>query len=726
MSGLSLSFVILTLVGAQAYTVSWTSENLVPNPGFEGGATLRELNWATIAGTGAKSECVVECGAGRAETQAIRLGATEGDFELRSSQIVLPQGAERVSFSVYVKTVNSSHVYVALRWYRDKSAIKTSRGKPVSGDRDWTLLSMESKAPRQATSFQCVVCADRHSGVTFVDDACARAQIEGLPPLDILCNQVGYDPLSPVKVLVQSRLDTATEGVFRVLDAHGVTVREGELSGLGSIPVWERYYALADAGTLPSGDGYRVMVNMAGLSGTSYPFSVAPGILQRKTLGPAAGFYYYQRCGCEVPGWHAPCHMDDGRMPDGSHRDLTGGWHDAGDYNKYNGSGFTALSVYALAYAHERAGQVMDEYSESHGLPSALQEAAWGGDWLLKMQDQETGRLWGRVYAGRVNTALYWGPPENETDNVAGTADDRPVIGAPAEGNHGSQIAAMALARLGRLTGDGRYLEAAGRLYHAVDDSEVKDANAVATALIACLELEKARSSPEYAARAKEWAKRLLDCQIVSGTYAGGFAASPRGTVPVMSATNLGWPAAALSLYGAEHGDDLGIRHALRAYLRFSERLADNPFEISRLIQDGQPVFFQSVPKGVHHVAQNTMYLMQAWALACAARFLGDEAFRALAARHVDWVLGRNPFGLCMVEGQGSFNPPMYHHRYNSIPGHPRGAVPGAVCNGIARLQPAPDKPWFDMRTDISRPAFETTEPWLPHNATYLLALSTL
>jgi hypothetical protein len=271
------------------------------------------------------------------------------------------------------------------------------------------------------------------------------------------------------------------------------------------------------------------------------------------------------------------------------------------------------------------------------------------------------------------------------------------------------------------LTKKDKYIKAAERLHHAITEDERK--GELPFAVIACLELEKALGSAEYGAQAKAHARQLLARQIQSGRYKGGFAHGPGGKTPAIGCTHLGPEAAALALYALAHGDDLGIRKALLDYLAFSKRLADNPFQISKLVQGGKPVFFLSVPWGTHHVGQNTMYLMQAWALTCAWKLTKDDAFLSLATKQLDWVLGRNPFSLCMMEGQGSFNPPQYHHRYMTILGHPRGAVPGAVCNGICRRQPAPDKPLFDMtpRTVVQ---FETNEPWLPHNATYLLAVS--
>ncbi len=711
----------LTVLAPPVRAALWPSENLLANPGFERGDSNKAAKWYVVAAGGAKGECSFAARAGRAGTRALKLGKTEGDFGIRARPQRLPPGSKRASFEVHVRLVDSGPVHVGINWSSDESNLKTSRSEAASGSCEWTRLAVTDDAPRGAKWIECVIWARDHSGVAFVDDACARALTDKAPSLDVVCNQVGYDPSLPAEILVQSRVPATGEETFRVIDARGNEVRKGKLSSAGAIPLWEKHYFVAVLDGLPHGSGYRVEANVAGLSGISHPFSIGPEVLRRQTVGPAAEFYYYQRCGCEVPGWHKACHMDDARLPDGTHRDVTGAWHDAGDYNKYNSCGFAALSVYALAYAHERAGKVMDEHARSKGLPSALAEAAWGADWLLKMQDDQTGRLWANVYRGKLKTMFYWGPPENETDNVPGTGDDRPLLGHPKAGNYRNQRASAALALLGRLTKKQKYVQAAERFYHCITDKERQ--GELPFALIACLELEKALGSAKYGSQARAHAQRLLERQIRSGRYKGGFARAPGGKTPNTGCTYLGLEAAALSLYALAHGDDMGIRQALVGYLRFSQRLADNPFKISNLVQGCKPVFFLSVPWGTHHVAQNTMYLMQAWALTCAWKLVKDDAFLSLATKQIDWVLGRNPFGLCMMEGQGSFNPPRYHHRYLCIPGHRRGAVPGAVCNGIARRQPAPDKPLFDMRTNTI-PQFETNEPWLPHNATYLLAVS--
>ncbi len=67
----------------------------------------------------------------------------------------------------------------------------------------------------------------------------------------------------------------------------------------------------------------------------SAPFMIADWIYDRLTRGFLA-FLHAQRCGCEIPGVHPACHLDDGILDtDGSYWPASGGWHDAGDFRKW-------------------------------------------------------------------------------------------------------------------------------------------------------------------------------------------------------------------------------------------------------------------------------------------------------------------------------------------------------------------------------------------------------
>ncbi|MGO4289823.1 glycoside hydrolase family 9 protein [Chitinophaga sp. RAB17] len=88
------------------------------------------------------------------------------------------------------------------------------------------------------------------------------------------------------------------------------------------------------------------------------------------------------------------CHTHDGYtmygpMPDSTHINVTGGWHDASDYLQYVTTSANA-AFHLLAAYRDFPDAFGDQYA-ANGLPGAnhvkdvLDEARWGLDWLLKM-----------------------------------------------------------------------------------------------------------------------------------------------------------------------------------------------------------------------------------------------------------------------------------------------------------------------------------------------------
>lgn len=122
-------------------------------------------------------------------------------------------------------------------------------------------------------------------------------------------------------------------------------------------------------------------------------------------LKQAIRFYYYQRCGTakEIPYADAKwqdeaCHIHDNQdincrlVTDKDNanltKDLSGGWHDAGDYNKY--TTFTFATLHNLLFAFEENPEVFTDNlnipESGNGIPDLLDEIKWELDWLLKMQ----------------------------------------------------------------------------------------------------------------------------------------------------------------------------------------------------------------------------------------------------------------------------------------------------------------------------------------------------
>ena len=138
----------------------------------------------------------------------------------------------------------------------------------------------------------------------------------------------------------------------------------------------------------------------------SYRFSINNNVFTNP-LQAASKAFFYQRCGTAITAthggtWtHAACHV--GASQDlacrsatdqsnaATEKNLSGGWHDAGDYNKY--VNFTYTPLHNLLFAYQEAPSVFTDNlgipESSDGVPDILNEIKWELDWLLKMQQSD-------------------------------------------------------------------------------------------------------------------------------------------------------------------------------------------------------------------------------------------------------------------------------------------------------------------------------------------------
>ncbi|HEB62234.1 MAG TPA: hypothetical protein ENI82_03685, partial [Bacteroidetes bacterium] len=138
----------------------------------------------------------------------------------------------------------------------------------------------------------------------------------------------------------------------------------------------------------------------------SYAFSIDENVYD-DILKEAMRTFYYQRCGIakEIPyassNWtDVACHLDTEQDLDcrlvtdpvaSTSKDLSGGWHDAGDYNKY--INYADIAVHDLLSAFEENPKIWgDDYDlpeSGNGIPDILDEIKWELDWMLKMQTDD-------------------------------------------------------------------------------------------------------------------------------------------------------------------------------------------------------------------------------------------------------------------------------------------------------------------------------------------------
>jgi len=700
--------------------------NLAYNATFEGDSKGRVGYWSEetrISLPGPRAGSLGAGAAGGRDGSGMVLEAEGGWFAASMVSMPLPQGNTAFRFSGW-RRIENGEVRLWVVWLDAwNKVIRADRAAASAAEQGWTQYAVHVAPPEGA--IWATLAVGVREGPSWFDDfwfSVEQPARRRRPVVRVHVNQVGYETKGPKSVVVATNFfpRDATQGEIEIQTLAGKRVRRLPLRCSGRIhegePAdWGDYYWRADFSSLTTPGRYRAVARFGGADGTSPPFELGEDLLVRRTAGLAVDFFFVQRCGFDVPGWHRACHLDDARLPDGTHLDATGGWHSAGDYNKLmyeNGDGGAA---YALLAAYSAAPQVFARFDRDRdGAADVLDEACWGARFVAKMQNAQTGGLYGHVNQGPGRAWTKWSPPEVHTDSIIGTDDD-PII-MEQEGQ--SPLVIGAWCRLSRLLKGSE--EAAGYLGRAVRlfDYATQGGTAVGSPhlLLSAMDLHAVTGEARYLDFARRSVESILATQQQTGRLRGAFG----------SYGEVG--AGAIATFALNYPDDPlcpGIRSALREFVTFCLTTADNPFGLGKQAVGEQDYFFEPTSALGH----NWEYLGRAWAAAQSYRLTGDRRALRFAADQIDWVLGKNPIGLCMLEGAGTVNPPRYHHRYDSIPGRARGAVPGAIPNGFVRSAYGLDQPGFDLSqvgSGRAHPSYRTSEPWLTHNMWYLMALSAL
>jgi endoglucanase len=590
--------------------------------------------------------------------------------------------------SVWVKKAADQEITLQAIWYTRRNRIpfikvaELTVSQPIERKNGWCRYSLNATRPHTARQVQIAV-ETRDMEPFCMDDV--EIYFERYPHVEILVDQLGYEKESDAKgIILQSSASLRRPpGSFSLRNLEDFAkVFTGKWKELGYYRQWDLYHWEGDLSAFKTPGRYVVETVVNRAAHYSPPFEIRSNLLFSRTSEIAYRFFYYQRCGTAVPSFHGACHLDDARMPDGSHRDLAGGWHDAGDYNKYNG--YTPESMFALVFAYDRRRESFDLLDrDQNGRADILDEAVWGAQFLEKCIDPETLDMVATISSGYG----YWGRPENETDNSPKTGDERPV--RDGKGNASACIPGFAL--LGKYVP--KYLAVAERLYQKHGGN-----------MPAILALHNATRKQEYSDAAGKRAETLLPKEKKS---TAGFRELAEYAIAFPKDTLV--PA---------------IKSIAKMRLEELEVICDNRFKITRRRDDdGSLIFF------LHYRDVNNWYVGESRELLDTAyegillEALGLTEGRRIAENQVHWILGRNPYGVSMMEGVGSIFVPRYHHRYNTLPGNPRGAVPGAVLNGITRAWPDHDRPWLDLHPEPN-PDYQPNEPWLPHNNRWLFLIA--
>ncbi|MDE6203355.1 MAG: glycoside hydrolase family 9 protein, partial [Lachnospiraceae bacterium] len=215
----------------------------------------------------------------------------------------------------------------------------------------------------------------------------------------ILINQYGYkNESSKVAIFKGSEMP---EEFYVVQEDTGERVYTGYLENKGYNEKSQEYNCYGDFSGVSQPGTYYIE---APILGRSYSFKIGED-LYGQALNEACRQFYYSRCGMtltkEFAGEeaHNACHTGKARFREEAEAfDGAGGWHQTKEGSRE--AEWAARNIGAMLFAYELYGEAFGDDTgipeSGNNIPDVLDEIRYETDWLLKMQNEQTGA----VYAG--------------------------------------------------------------------------------------------------------------------------------------------------------------------------------------------------------------------------------------------------------------------------------------------------------------------------------------
>lgn len=685
--------------------------NVVADPDLETGGD--EPYWRPIADAmpdltrspvGGEGEMQIDDAVAHGGSHALRLGPTRGDWGVRGNLIYL-DWTRPVRLTAYAKAENATGSNrIALQWLipDGKSAHgydahgsgvsrvgltlgPVSEGESLAGTFDWKQISLDAQPPRGAAAAIIMIRSDNNDGRIWFDDF--HMDGYGNLPVEIIAALGGYQRGgdSTAVVLAQKPLNDLTF----TLHAGDAAVFEGKLQTLADCDWLERHAYLADFGAHKQEGTFTLRAGGA----TSLPFAVRNAAYL--DLARHMAFYFFAaRCGQEVPGYHQACHMDDAlvqspyydrasRVEPG--RDLVGGWHDAGDYGKFNKRTWGPL--YSLARLALDASPKWNQYGDD--VPDIVSEVIWGADYTLKIHEGNG------LFVAKVNGGFRGGhpamPPSLETDGDPATVDGFGRTAAWLADATAEPAFALAAAARAVKPYDAdraaRYLDAAQTCYENTTDfwqtnrgdhaPDWRDLYFDPKAMLAAIEIHRAGGDADP----DPWLDHILplvdDLQFVKAPYAWSF----RWQKGSYNSFQFDFLIAPLELLRDDPNHPRAaeikriVRKAIDQVVVPALQPSRTPFgQMTNLVIEDQWYYRSNY--------MTELYPQTAYALALAANVLDEPAWRPYAERNLQWMTGRNVYNASYVSAIADRQATPWTGLIH-VAGFEHGSIPGAIAKGL-------------------------------------------
>lgn len=376
-------------------------------------------------------------------------------------------------------------------------------------------------------------------------------------------------------------------------------------------------------------------------------------------------FFHAQRCGDIDPILHKPCHLNDRKAS----IDVSGGWHDAGDYIKYMITvTFAAIELvtavdYAISYNFENA--LSDNFPKNDN-PDLLDEARIGLEWVLKMTAEYADENYFYQVSGEEDHH-GWRLPEVD-DSTRDFGKSRSLHKGWGGNLLGRSSAALAIAY---------------RVYQKYDKKFADECLKRAESLFADRsKYEKVQKSiPPDFYNETEWLDDMVlgAAELYQTTKKIEYLNYAKINLPKLTGDDIGWNGTDYLAYAAclkSKIEPSYCQNKMKAILESKQEQSKNEvyYLSSGYVWGTTALFTSDAQKAIMYY-----YLTS------------DTSYLNLAAAQRDYLLGRNNWGVSFVIGLGSVYPVNSHSQLDSLAGLHRGAIVGGPAEKTSWLRTFPN-----------------------------------
>ncbi len=484
-------------------------------------------------------------------------------------------------------------------------------------------------------------------------------------PVRIFINQAGYRP-DDEKIAVLN----FPASYFSVIGEDGRAYFSGAAVPAGLDEASGEEVTHADFSSLNIPGRYRIIAG----NESSIDFAIAENVYE-ECFDSTLKAFYYQRCGCALESgcagmWtHGKCHCERALLWENQSIsvEVSGGWHDAGDYGRYVTAASAALAHLLYGWklfpnAFKR--QDINIPGKPSDMPDVLIECRYELEWLLKMQRFD-GAVWHKATTFR-HAAFVMPEKDNEQMFVmpvstSATADFAAVT-ALASTVYRRYDAAFAdwLIKCSKAAYD--WLEANPQFIgftnpEGCDTGCYGERSDMDNRFWAAAELFSALGEERYYRRTLELFQGSFSRTAMSFASVGGFGA--------------------LSLLTGGKAAGLVLNMLRNEFVSAAEKLAEVCEKSGWGVSLKADEYFWG--SNMRVLTNGMIFLIADWLEANSID--GNPRFKKFAARQLNYLLGVNATGYSFVTGIGDFSINYPHHRQVFADGIEE-CFPGLVSGG--------------------------------------------